>query len=453
MTFMISFSIFRTKPTFSSSPSARRWFTACISSLLLATTLTACGGGGDSAASSAPLSLDKSSVSLEGDLSGQDVTTELGYSAPGAAALVLGSADGRDLPYWINLLYGNGIIRVVATPTVTPGVLSAPLRIYAVDNAGKVLGTQDLSVSFSVRGIHTMAEQVSYEPTAPGVKTAGLIVNTGTQTWTLSSDAPWLTFDKTTVSGNETVQMLVDGAGRTGSLWATVSAQRDGQTVSTTRVNLAVTNIAWSTPDYNWAPTAVRGWTTPSKIFPLSFSGANPVPVTVTSSATWLQVPAQVMSNEAFTATIVPDATMTVSSNIGTITLTANAGSQTLTMRINVVATLQRFSMLTTLPFSESSLTFLSSATVTPDTKPITLSIDGVDATRPATIAVETSHPWVVPSATSIAAVAGSSTLGVTIAANHGLPVGTHTAQVTLRPTSGTYTPTPTVVPITLIVR
>ncbi len=422
--------------------------------------LTACGGGADGgtggdASSQQPISIEKSRLDLEGDLGGGQVIAEFTYSAPGATVLGLSTSTGEAVPSWIDIFYGNGTIRVVANPTSPlPGIYSAPLRIHAVDAAGKSLGFKDLSVSFSVRGLKVDQTQVTYDPTVPGTKLVDLMVNTGSQTWNLTSNVPWMTFNRTTVTGLQTVQMVIDGAGQTGSSWANVNADRSGQNVFTTRMNLTVTNIMWSirNSEYNWSPHAMRGWTTPSKTFELSYTGGTPVPVTITSNAAWLKVPAQLMSNESFTATVEPDASLKASNNLGTITLTSTAGTQTLRLQVSVSPTVDELGL--SLWPSNASLSFLSSAGSVPPKQNISLLRSGtIDSRYPAVITAESSVPWLVLDAAGLGAVLGQSQAGVSIATHHGLAVGTHTAQVTIRGTSGTHTVTPMIVPVTFRVQ
>ncbi len=76
-----------------------------------------------------------------------------------------------------------------------------------------------------------------------------------------------------------------------------------------------------------------------------------------------------------------------------------------------------------------------------------------LDSRCPAVITAESSVPWLVLDAANLGTVLGQSQADVSIATNHGLAAGTHTATVTIRGTSGTHTVTPMVVPVTFRVQ
>jgi len=372
--------------------------------LVCIVTLTSCGGGGGGGSGgggsgpTSAISLSRSSISFSAEryrAPPDSQIVNISWSDSSVFKIVAGTPAGQTLPSWLQLYLPNSLSPMPLTLSIASTDLAAgehrtTVRVATEDSAGNILGTRDISVTYtiseefdsSVTDVDFVYDYGTGTIPSTSVSIFGPAIN-----WSATTDQPWLLLSQTSGVSPSTFGLTIDTAAVSpGSYNAVITVQNNANTSETLTINvtLDVTVPGVSASPSALTQTAVNGAPIPEQRFAVLLDTRQVVNWTFTPSEPWISVEERDIGGYDFYIMYDPAAASLASGeHTGEIVFTADYNGAPLTIAVPVTLTLTR----PTLTVQPVQLDFSGSTanSIVPQT--ITLSIDTFTNEHPYSVA------------------------------------------------------------------
>ena len=265
--------------------------------------LQACGGSSKSndEQNSFRISADTTAISFSNEiLQISDDTYQVKVNFVGDGLLV-GFAPGAEVASWLNYTTSNVTnssatieIKVASAELLPPNNYQTKLRLSAGDISNRNLVHHDIDVSLLVWDLRADTELISYDVTL-GQQTVEPqsfnIASLGENSWELSSDVPWISFDNNEGQGESTVTVTADitsfnSAGRyAGNIVLTEATTGDSKSIP---VEVGVDNLYFYADSTAVLLTQTPNVQAPHKNLTIQSNALNEVNWQASTEAPWL---------------------------------------------------------------------------------------------------------------------------------------------------------------------
>lgn len=337
-----------------------KWTKVAVCMLLLGL-LSACGGGGGDGGQPPPngaFTLSATSLNFtarQNDVApaSQQITVTL--TGSGAAYAGAAYANGQTPPDWIGFsMNGSGstyqLVVSIKSTQMAPGTYTTTFGVGTADSSGKVLQSQNVTVTLTVKDAQIAATATPNSPSYTftyGASTATnsfsvVVSGAGGLNWTASSDEPWLTVPTGAQAGNSQIPATVNVTGlMPGTYQGHVVVVDGSDSANTASVAVSIT-VQWPVLTVSQTSITLGGpdGLTPTTPQGLTFSlntGTSAygyiVNLSTTTGGYWLSANNTTGTVSAAGTTVLLSGTTNVTSGtyIGQVTVTAVVGQVSVT--------------------------------------------------------------------------------------------------------------------------
>lgn len=303
--------------------------------------IVACGGGGGDTGKGT-LDVSPSTLNFE-VVEGSPSTSQIAALKLPSGSDFVGLTKGSAKPAWVGFAFQNGAMRITVLPfRLVPGTYSVTLDLCATDPFGDCVDTAPLNVNLVVREA-PIVTPASYSMKRTAI--ADLPVNFDVPldarhaSWTITSDAPWVTPVLATVANARSVRFAVDSrslAPGRHTARVQMASSAGAQQVLSVELDLAAWAISVAPLPSNLSTIAGKPSGSITSVA-ISHNANDSHAITVTPQQDWLKVS---MINYGNTAAMSihaePSAAMTPGNYIGQIAVKAGQGATSLTTTVDV---------------------------------------------------------------------------------------------------------------------